>query len=1124
MTENALFRNAGADIGTDVRTFLIADVRGYTSFTLEHGDAAAARLLTTFTALTRDAVGAHGGKVIELRGDEALAVFSSTRQALWAAVEMQARFTQEFVADCAAPLKAGIGIDAGEAIPMEGGFRGAALNLAARLCSLAGPGEILITDAIAHLARKVDGLEYLKRGAVELKGFAEPVMVMEVRVEREPSQAAVSTPSLEEERARLLGGVKVDTLTLQPLPIGGFLGALPAGLLVARDAELKRALGSIHSVESGVGCLLLLTGEPGVGKTRLAQEITLAARNRGFLIAAGSCYEARMSSAYYPWVDVLSTLYRLASPQLRSRLTHRFPHLAKLLPNESLSAAITSDGQEEQDRLFWSVSGFVQALAEEQPLTLLLDDLHWADGSSLDLLQHLSRHTRGDRVLIVATHRDVEVGRQHPLEATLRELAREDLAERIAMGRLDKKGTAQLLVSTLGHEDASEEVATLLHERTEGNPFFLQQVLRVLVERGDVFQHDGDWTRRKVAEIEVPESIRSVIGQRLSRLSEEPHTILHEASVLGQTFLFNDLSAMAGRKEQEIESALDAAVAAGLVRETTGDRYNFDHALTQQSLYSELTSRRRRRLHLAAGDAIETLPERHREKRVDELAWHFLQADQRTRALPYILEAGEIARAVHANHDAERQFRTAAELAQELDDKPREAQALEKLAEILYMSSRYAEQIEIADRAVQLYAGLGDLEGEGRVVARRGWGYYMGGTISEHLPYVRALLARFDGREPTPGLFALQESLATLFANNSQYAAQALIECDRALDLAHVLDEDQFVARAQGRRGLAMSTLNRDNEALAAFEVAIPLAERVGDLDTLQRALHNASFIYLQRGDGDRYEEFQRRSLESARRAGNPHGTISSLFNLHTHLFERGEWTEAWALIAEALRLLRQTPVGAWSGIPVLQGYRMFLEGDGESAYASWAECMTEAERSGATNLRSFAIWHQAEADWLTGRPMVGIGRLEREVERPEVDHGTTFLLQLLLGRLWLETETAEGSNQARALVCSMIEDGNQPSDGTFDLDIRPLQAWLAGEHGDRIEASRLMEETTAPVRRLGYVWSEAQALHVRARMEAQLGDAEVAHRHFVGALAIYRQLGAVPFIKEAERQLVRLG
>ena len=180
------------EAAVSVRTFLIADVRGYTQFTVDHGDEAAAKLAVRFATAARQVVSAREGRVVELRGDEALAVFSSTRQALWASVELIAYLARESESEETPPIRIGIGLDAGEAIPVNGGFRGAALNLAARLCSLAGPGEILASETVTNLARKVDGLAYVDRGSAPLKGFVDPVRLLRVEPAKEVEEPHVS--------------------------------------------------------------------------------------------------------------------------------------------------------------------------------------------------------------------------------------------------------------------------------------------------------------------------------------------------------------------------------------------------------------------------------------------------------------------------------------------------------------------------------------------------------------------------------------------------------------------------------------------------------------------------------------------------------------------------------------------------------------------------------------------------------------------------------------------------------------------------------------------------------------------------------------------------------------------
>ncbi|HEX8919271.1 MAG TPA: adenylate/guanylate cyclase domain-containing protein, partial [Chloroflexota bacterium] len=401
MTE---IREEGMDLPAgQICTFLIADVRGYTRFTAEHGDEAAARLARRLAGIAREIVSAHAGEVVELRGDEVLAVFSSARQGLWAAIDLQQRFREETMADASLPLKVGIGLDAGEAIPLEGGYRGGALNLAARLCSLAGPGEILASEGVIHLARKVPGLSYAERGAVQLKGFADPVRVIQVTTELDQKHRPDGATAV----------VPAD----RPLPIGGFLGALPATPLVGRNEELRQILSAVDAVAGGSGRLFLLLGEPGVGKTRLVQEVTLQLRNREFLVTSGRCYEPQEVVPFYPFLEALATLYASAPSAIRDEVPQRWPTLGHLLPNRSMAEpSPAGESRGELERLFWAVTGFVQAIAEQQPVALLLDDLHWADSTSLALLQHLARHTRAYRVLLLGTYRDIEVTRQHPLE------------------------------------------------------------------------------------------------------------------------------------------------------------------------------------------------------------------------------------------------------------------------------------------------------------------------------------------------------------------------------------------------------------------------------------------------------------------------------------------------------------------------------------------------------------------------------------------------------------------------------------------------------------------------------------------------------------------------------------
>ncbi|MBA2712016.1 MAG: AAA family ATPase, partial [Rubrobacteraceae bacterium] len=509
---------------------------------------------------------------------------------------------------------------------------------------------------------------------------------------------------------------------------GGFLGALPTARLLAREEELGRVLDALEATEGDSGRLVLLAGEPGIGKTRLAQEVSVHAWGRHFLVAAGRCYEAQSGVPFYPFLEALSTLYEEAPTGIRGAIPERWPYLAGLLPDYFPSRiAVPSEGQEESQRLLRAVAGFVRAVAAERPVALLLDDLHCADGASVDLLAHLSRHTRGDRVLLVGTYREEEVGRGHPLRKVVWGLDREQLVEKVSVMRLGREETAALMSDRLGGTEVSEEVTALVYDRTEGNPFFTVEVLQALLERGDLTNREGRWIRKEIEELEAPDSVSEAISERVSRLRPQTQNALAAASVLGQVFGFEDLRAEVGLGDEEAEEALEEAEASGLIR-AARDLYAFNHALTQQTLYAGLSPERRKRLHRSAGEGLEKIGEKVRRERAAEISRHFVVGKSPERALPYALLAGDEAEAAFAPKEAEQHYRSALELAEGVGDESAASEALEKLGGVLATTVRYDEALVALERAAEIYGARNDPEDAGRVEAAIAQTHFRRGT------------------------------------------------------------------------------------------------------------------------------------------------------------------------------------------------------------------------------------------------------------------------------------------------------------------------------------------------------------------------------------------------------------
>ncbi|HEY7975067.1 MAG TPA: hypothetical protein VID72_06975, partial [Ktedonobacterales bacterium] len=532
----------------------------------------------------------------------------------------------------------------------------------------------------------------------------------------------------------------------------------------------------------------------------------------------------------------------------------------------------------------------------------LLDDLHWADSASLDLLLHLARQTRASRVLLLGIHRDVELPPHEPLPAALRELHHEHLLERIAVERLGLTGTAALMAACLGRNEVTEEFAAHVHEPTEGNAFFVQEVLRTLIERGDLFRQDEQWQRRAVEEIAVPETVRAAIGERVSRLAPATQTLLREASVLGQAFSFDDLWRMEERDEAEVEAGLAEAMAAGLVRERGDEACRFSHALTRQALAAYLTPRQTRRLHLAAGAAIERQPERARSRRAAELARHFLAGDASERALPYALLAGDQAEALYAHTEAEHHYRTALEVAHALGDRAREAEAAEKLANNLEALARNDGAMEVGLQALAVYRELEDVEGQRRMSAwlaqRYIWRLEPGGPAAGWALLTPLLEAARDAA-PSRGGLELLSAASQLFSTGGQ-PAEAVEAAERMLAVAHELGDRYLLAQAHWRLAEMLMAMGRDDDALSALRVALEWLEDIGDLESLVVVLTWIADIQLRHGNLAKCEGDLVRARDLAARIGRPGTVIHTLICLGQWSFWVGNWPRARCCLEQA--------------------------------------------------------------------------------------------------------------------------------------------------------------------------------------------------------------------------------
>jgi tetratricopeptide (TPR) repeat protein len=869
----------------------------------------------------------------------------------------------------------------------------------------------------------------------------------------------------------------------------------------------------------------MLAGEPGVGKTRLAQEVTVAARARGFLVASGRCYEPERSVPYYPFLEGLTTVYDGTLASIRADVHRRWSYLEWLLPNRPQALSGTEmGGQDVQQRLFWAVSGFLRAVATAAPVALLLDDVQWADESSLKLLQHMARQTRGSRVLLLGTYRDIEVGRQQQLERTLHDLHREGLLEEIRVRRLEQDGTAALAAALLGETEVSSEFAKLVHEHTDGNPFFTQEVMRALVERGDVFYRDGSWDRLAVEEIEIPRSVRSAIGERVSRLNEQAQEILHEASVLGQAFDFDDLWRIGKRTEEGVEEALEDALGAMLIRPTGKDEYTFNHALTQQTLYAELAPRRRNRLHAQVGEALAELPEAARRPRAAQIAWHFLQADKSDRALPFAILAGDEAEAVFAHGEAENQYRTALELARELGDRDREAEALEKLGTVFRIVARYSEALEVLERAASLSAEAGDIGGEARATHQMGFVHYYRGTPEQGIERVQAMTDRLEQHslvvQPSRASADLYDALAIDLWPIARYT-EVLSAAERAAELARTEDYTRSGAVAEAMRGLALTMVAAPAEARRVLEEATRSFPASVDPWWMAQAVGSTGRAYLDEGDFGKASEYLERSCALIEAAHDRAETAWIESNLGEASYLRGDWADARAKYEGAVRTARDM------GAVRYLSYALLHLAELCAAEGRWKEAKQHIEEGLEVGQECSAIPTLrkgqrllAEHDLVQGRAEDAVTRLQPLLGSSEHEWPRAFPPPVL-AEAYLELGDVA---RAEELVQQRVERFRAHDHRRALAQWLRLQGMILSQQHRWEEADRVFAEAVSLARAMPYPYAEGRSLYECGLLRIQRGEPEQARERLKEALAIFSQLGARPSVERTEHALHHLG
>ena len=869
------------------------------------------------------------------------------------------------------------------------------------------------------------------------------------------------------------------------------LDRLAGGVFVGREREMDELRAALESALSGRGQLVLLVGEPGIGKTRTAEELATYASLRKAQVLWGRCYEGDGAPAYWPWVQAIRAYAHEHEPgALRAELGSGAVHVAQIvsevrerLPGLPEPPALGPDAARFQ--LFDGVSTFLRNASRTQPLVLVLDDLHWADKPSLMLLQFVARELRGARLLVIGTYRDVDIRRQHPLSQALGELAREQLAERIVLRGLGKRDVARFVEITTGLRPPTALVEAVYRE-TEGNPFFVNEVVRLLVSDGRLQRPERltSWS------VEIPQSVREVIGRRLDRLSPECNRVLTTAAVVGREFGLALLERVADLSEDRLLDVLEEALGARVVMEVRGvpDRYTFAHALIRETLYEELTATRRVRLHRRIGEALEALYGSQPEPHLAELAYHFCEAAQGgdvERAVAYGVRAAERAACLMAHEEAVAQYERALqvlEMRQPRADAER-CELLLRLSESLWRAGEYERAKTVALDAAEIARRRGAAE----PLARAALAY--GGRLIAFAAVIRD--------ETLVGL--LEEALGVLPEGDSPLRAHLL---------ARLAEEVTFTDTYERREMLC-----RD---------ATAIARRLGDPVVLAAVLRSAQWALWVPENLEERVAWADEVIALGRQTG-----------------DRSIEAEGHAL--RAFNLLEQSDVGgarrehsAWAGMveELRQPYLRWAVAMTDVTLAAAEGRLGEIEARAQEALRLGQEAQNANAPLTFGIQMAGVywelGRHE-EAEAlvtgfvgmfPAILPDVRAFRALLCASLGREAEARSELEELAADGCAAL-----PRNLAWVFAVGIL-AETCARLGDERHARGLYDLLLPFARRnvtLGPVYVNGSVARYLGLLAALIGRREEAARHFEDAVAANARMGTAHLLARSQVEYAEL-
>ena len=873
-------------------------------------------------------------------------------------------------------------------------------------------------------------------------------------------------------------------------------------VLIGREQELGALEDALLGANRGQGQVVLLSGDAGMGKTRLSTELQRRAHQLGMKVLWGGCSEAELALPYLPFLEAIGNYLAGADlDQVRDRLGPIRRELGHLFPQlDPEAGSPDADTMNGKLRLFEAILALLAIPTTAGGLLLVIEDLHWADGSTRELLDYLTRRLRSSRILVVCTYRSDEMHRKHPLLPMVQSWRRSSAATIVELDPLSSEAVARMVRAIFDIEDVREDTRDFLHERSEGNPFVLEEVLKAALDRGDIFRDESGWTRKSLSEIRLPESVRDTILTRVARLTDRDLEVLRAAAVLGNSFPYSALVALAGGDELAVQAAITTCVQQQLIEDDPRGRgrYRFHHALTREAIYEDMIVPVRERLHSLAADtlAAQAAP-------AADQTHHLIAARRLVEAVPACLRATEEALAQYAYADAADLLKLALPFVS--DARP---QVLCRLAEALWLNADPAQARNYFKEGVPALEAAGDRKQAAHY--RLLWGRTMWETGRPDLA-----LAEYERVRQELEPLGPSEDLAMTYVRLAgmrlfQFDGEGTVRhAEEAIRIAEAADAPMPRIWGMQYLGGGLCQLGRYEEGIGLIDQSYELAMERGLYTVAHNSLFNGAMI---RVHVLRFNEIPARLAllrqvpgTSANEIGI--GLIEGMCAATAGMMETG--LEAFD---RQLAIARET--GAETRVKRLQG--------------SAGHCLTELDRleEAKSRLPALADFQEAQERMATGlnhmRLAIVTGKPESALAIAALTFGSDFgRLHASYAATSVELFLAVGDLVSARRAADIAMDVATP----FGLAMQPaVVARLALVDGDPAAAIAPLRAAIELLRSRGYAFEASRHRQVLADLLVAGGDIEGAIAELREVVAEGERLGMRLEARLARERLARLG